>query len=91
MIRPTADRIFIRRAESVKQVGLIQLAPGYYETIHEGEIVAVGPGKLVGDKHRPMTLKVGDKISFGFRACDTFKVNGEELVCIRESDVIGWV
>lgn len=92
MIRPTEDRIFIRRFPPIDQIGSIVLPDIAQETLHEGEVVAVGPGKVLKDGgHRPMALNVGDKISFGFRADDTFKVDGEEFVCIREGDVIGWV
>ncbi len=92
MIHPTEDRIFIRRFPPIDQIGSIVLPDVAQETLHEGEVVAVGPGKSLSDGgHRPMALNVGDKISFGFRADDEFKVNGETLVCIREDDVIGWV
>lgn len=92
MIRPIHDRIFIRRFPEVTKVGMIELAPSAYETLYEGEVVAVGPGKRTkGGGNRPMSIKIGDKISFGFRANDTIKVDGEELVCLREADVIGWI
>lgn len=92
MIRPTEDRIFIRRFDPISQIGSIVLPEIAQETLHEGEVVAVGPGKLRKDGgHRPMSLNIGDKISFGFRADDQFKIDGETFVCIREDDVIGWV
>jgi len=92
MIRPTEDRIYVRRFDPVTKIGSIVLPDIAQETLHEGEVVAVGPGKRLNNGgNRPMTIQVGDKISFGFRANDTFKLDGEELVCIREDDVIGWV
>jgi len=92
MIRPTEDRIYVRRFDPISQIGSIVLPEIAQETLHEGEVVAVGPGKRTKDGgNRPMTLQVGDKISFGFRATDSFKLDGEELLCIREDDVIGWI
>lgn len=91
-IRPTEDRIYVKRFDPITQIGSIVLPEIAQEDLHEGEVVAVGPGKLLKDGgHRPMALKVGDKISFGFRADDKVKFGDIEYVCIREADVIGWV
>lgn len=92
MIHPTADHVFVKRFPPVAQIGSFVLPEVAQETLHEGEVIAVGPGKVLKDGgHRPMAVKAGDRISFGFRADDEFKVGDETLVCIREDDVIGWV
>ena len=58
----------------------------------QGEVLAVGNGKILDDgKVRPMAVKVGDKVLFGKYAGQTVKVEGDELLVMREEDIMGVV
>lgn len=59
------------------------------EKPQQGEIIAVGNGQLSDNGVRPLDVKVGDKVLFGQYAGQTVKVDGEELLIMKESDVLG--
>ena len=89
--RPLHDRVVVRRVESEeKSAGGIIIPDTAKEKPQEGEIVAVGPGardetgKLV-----PLDVKAGERILFGKYAGTEVKVGGEELLIMKESDVLG--
>ena len=92
-IRPLQDRVVVRRTEEEqKSAGGIVLPDSATEKPAQGEVLAVGPGRLLdnGDV-RPVDLKVGDLIVFGKYASNTVKVDGEELLILSENEIYGVV
>lgn len=89
-IRPLHDRIVVRRTqEEQKTAGGILLPGSAQEKPQQGEIVAVGNGQITDNGVRPLDVKVGDTVLFGQYAGQTVKVDGEELLIMKESDVLG--
>ncbi len=89
-IRPLHDRIVIRRMEEERtSAGGIVIPDSATEKPVRGEVVAAGNGKILenGEK-RPLDVKVGDKVLFGKYAGTEIKVEGEELLVMREDDVV---
>tara|TARA_R110001592_G_scaffold215025_2_gene468319 strand:+ start:97762 stop:98052 length:291 start_codon:yes stop_codon:yes gene_type:complete len=93
-IRPLYDRVVVRRKEEEETTAGGILLPGSAkEKPNQGEIVAVGEGKVLdsGDL-RPLTVKVGDKVVFGqYAGGNTIEVDGEELIIMGESEIYGIV
>ena len=92
-IRPLQDRVVVRRTEEEqKTAGGIVLPDSATEKPAQGEVLAVGPGRLLdnGDV-RPVDLKVGDTVVFGKYASNTVKIDGEELLILSESEIYGVV
>ena len=91
--RPLHDRVLVRRIEqSEKTAGGIIIPDTAKEKPMEGEIVAVGPGARGEDGTiTPLDLKAGDKILFGKWSGTEVKVNGEDLLIMKESDILGIV
>ena len=89
--RPLHDRVVVRRVESEeKTAGGIIIPDTAKEKPQEGEIVAVGPGgRDESGKLIPIDLKVGDRILFGKWSGTEVKIDGEELLIMKESDVMG--
>ncbi len=90
-IRPLQDRVVVRRKEEeTKTAGGIVLPGSAAEKPAQGEVLAVGPGRILdnGDK-RPIDLKVGDTVVFGKYASNTVKVNDEELLILSENEIFG--
>ena len=90
-IRPLHDRVVVRRTEEERtSPGGIVLPDSATEKPIQGEVVAVGNGKLLenGDM-RPLDLKKGDKVLFGKYSGTEVKVSGEEVVVMREDDIMG--
>ncbi len=89
-IRPLHDRVVVRRKEEEeKTAGGILLPGSAKEKPNQGEVVAVGNGRVLdsGDV-RPVDVKVGDTVVFGkYAGSDTIEVDGEELVILSESDI----
>ena len=82
--------IVVRRTEEEqKTAGGILLPGSAQEKPQQGEIIAVGNGQLSDNGVRPLDVKVGDKVLFGQYAGQTVKVDGEELLIMKESDVLG--
>jgi chaperonin GroES len=89
-IRPLHDRVIIRRLEEErKSAGGIVIPDSAAEKPIRGEIVAVGNGKILdnGDV-RSLDVKVGDKVLFGKYSGTEIKVEGEDLVVMREDDIM---
>ena len=89
-LQPLADRVIIRpmAKEEVTKGGII-LPDTAKEKPQEGEIIAVGPGRLTEEgKPIKMDVKVGDRVIFAKYAGTEIKVEGEELVILRESDIL---
>ena len=92
-IRPLHDRVIVKRLdeERVTASGIV-IPDAAAEKPDQGEVKAVGNGKIQDDgKVRPMSLKVGDRVLFGKYSGQAFKIDGEELLQMREEDVIGVV
>ncbi len=92
-IRPLHDRVIVRRMEEeTTTAGGIVIPDSATEKPSEGEIVAAGTGKIndSGDV-RPLDVKVGDKILFGKYSGTEVKVEGEDLIVMREEDIMGVV
>ena len=88
-IRPLHDNVVIRRVEKeTKTAGGLILSTSAAEQPAQGEIVAVGNGKVTDNGVRALDVKVGDKVLFGSYAGTTVKVNGEELLIMKESDIL---
>ena len=90
-IRPLHDRVVVRRLEEeTKTAGGIVLPDSATEKPSQGEIIAVGTGKILesGDV-RPLDVKAGDKVLFGQYGGSTVKVDGEELLILSESEIFG--
>ncbi|MBT8138672.1 MAG: co-chaperone GroES [Gammaproteobacteria bacterium] len=89
-IRPLHDRVVVRRKEEEEtSAGGIVLPGSAKEKPNQGEVIAVGSGKVLdnGDT-RPLDVKIGDVIVFGkYAGSDTIEVDGEELVILSESDI----
>ena len=89
-IRPLHDRVIVRRLEEErKTAGGIVIPDTAAEKPVRGEVTAVGNGKILenGDV-RPLDVKIGDKVLFGKYSGTEVKVDGEELVVMREDDVM---
>ena len=89
--RPLHDRVLIRRVESEeKTAGGIIIPDTAKEKPMEGEVVAAGPGARGEDGElQPMDLKAGDRVLFGKWSGTEVKLEGEELIIMKESDVMG--
>lgn len=92
-IRPLHDRVIVKRMEEERKTASgIVIPDAAAEKPDQGEIVAVGNGKIGDDgKVRPMNVKVGDRILFGKYSGQVFKMDGQELLTMREDDIIGVV
>ena len=90
-IRPLHDRAVVRRLEeeTTSACGIV-LPDSATEKPSQGEVLAVGPGKVNenGDV-RPMDVKAGDKIIFGQYSGSTVKIDGEELLILSENEIFG--
>jgi len=90
-IRPLQDRVIVKRVkEEEKTKGGIIIPDTAKEKPIEGEVVAVGSGKVLDDgKIRKMDLKEGDRVLFGKYAGTEVKIEGEEHLILREDDILG--
>ena len=91
--RPLHDRVLVRRVEAeAKTAGGIIIPDTAQEKPQEGEVVAVGSGaKAEAGKITPLDGKAGDRILFGKWSGTEVKVNGEDLLIMKESDILGIV
>ncbi len=89
-LRPLHDRVIIKRLEAeTKSAGGIVIPDTATEKPIKGEVVAVGTGKILEDgKVRPLAVKAGDKVLFGKYSGTEVKVDGEELLVMREDDLV---
>lgn len=89
-IRPLHDRVVVRRKEEEQMTaGGIVLPGSAKEKPNQGEVVAVGTGRVLENgESRPVDVKIGDTVVFGkYAGTDTIEVDGEELIIISESDI----
>ena len=90
-LRPLHDRVIIKRLEEErKSPGGIVIPDSATEKPIKGEVLAVGPGKTTDDgKTQALDVKVGDQVLFGKYSGTEVKVDGEEVVVMREDDIMG--
>ncbi|HQT81508.1 MAG: co-chaperone GroES [Ferrovum sp. 37-45-19] len=90
-IRPLHDRVIVKRLEEERKTASgIVIPDTATEKPDQGEILAVGKGKVSDDGSiRALEVKVGDKVLFGKYSGQTVKVDGEELLVMREEDIMG--
>lgn len=90
-IRPLQDRIIVKRVEEEEKTkGGIIIPDTAKEKPQEGEVKAVGPGKVTDEgKKIPMEVKVGDRVLFSKYAGTEIKLEGEEHLIMREDDILG--
>ncbi|PLY14764.1 MAG: co-chaperone GroES [Sedimenticola sp.] len=90
-IRPLHDRVVIRRMEEERtSAGGIVLPDSATEKPIQGEVVAAGNGKILNSGEvRPLDVKVGDKVLFGKYSGTEVKMGDEELLVMREEDIMG--
>jgi chaperonin GroES len=92
-LRPLADRVIVKRLENeTKTASGIVIPDNAAEKPDQGEVLAVGPGKR-HDKGElsALTVKVGDRVLFGKYSGQTVKMNGEELLVMKEDDLFAVV
>ena len=91
--RPLQDRVLVRRIEEEEKTkGGIIIPDTAKEKPQEGEIIAVGPGaRDESGKLVPLDVKAGDKVLFGKWSGTEVKIDGEELLIMKESDIMGVV
>lgn len=89
--RPLHDRVLVRRVEeATKTAGGIIIPDTATEKPQEGEVIAVGNGVLSDAGERvALDVKAGDKVLFGKWSGTEVKINGEELIIMKESDIMG--
>jgi chaperonin GroES len=89
--RPLHDNVLVKRLDAAEEkVGGIIIPDTAKEKPQEGNVLAVGPGKLQDDgTRRPVGVVVGNKILFGKYAGTEITIDGEELLVLRESDLLG--
>jgi chaperonin GroES len=89
--RPLGDRVLVRRVEEEQKTkGGIIIPDTAKEKPQEGQVIAVGPGaRDDSGKIQPLDLKAGDRILFGKWSGSEIKLDGEDLLIMKESDVLG--
>lgn len=89
--RPLHDRVLVRRVEQeAKTTGGIIIPETAQEKPMEGEVIALGPGARREDgKVQPLDVKTGDRVLFGKWSGTEIKIDGEELMILKEADIMG--
>ena len=92
-LKPLSDRIIVKAvASEEKTAGGILLPDTAKEKPQQGEVLAVGPGRILDNgSTSPMDVKVGDRVYYGKYSGTEVKLNGQELVVLRQDDVLGIV
>lgn len=92
-IRPLYDRVIVKRIEQQRQTASgIVIPDSAAEKPEQGEIIAVGSGKRLSDGTiQPLQVEVGQRVLFGKYAGQTVKVNDEEVLVLREDDILAIV
>jgi chaperonin GroES len=91
LLRPLADHVLVRRCEvEALDLGGIVIPDTAKEKPQEGEILAVGPGRMMDDGyHQPIAVAVGDTVLFGKYVGTEIQLDHEDLLVMRESDLLG--
>ncbi|HTT69272.1 MAG TPA: co-chaperone GroES [Gemmatimonadales bacterium] len=88
-VHPLADRVAIRPLEETEQMrGGLYIPDTAKEKPQQGEIIAVGPGRMEKGQHVPMELKVGDKVLYGKYSGTEVTIEDDTILIIKESDVL---
>ena len=88
-VSPLADRVVVKALEETEQMrGGLYIPDTAKEKPQQGEIVAVGPGRFDEGTRVPMDVKVGDRVLFGKYSGTEVTIDGEQLLILRESDVL---
>ncbi len=92
-VRPLHDRVLIKRIEQQEEIrGGIVIPDTAKEKPQQGEVIAVGGGRILEDGTRlPLDVKVGDQVLFGKYSGTEIKLDGEEYLIMREDDILGIV
>ena len=92
-IKPLADRVVVKALEEAEQMrGGLYIPDTAKEKPQEGEVVAVGPGKLSDDGNRiPMEVSAGDRVLYGQYSGTEVTVDGDQYLILRESDILAVV
>src|SRR5687767_2119914 len=91
-VTPLADRVVVRAMEETEQMrGGLFIPDTAKEKPMQGEVMAIGPGRFEKDKRVPMELKVGDKVLYGKYSGTEVTIDGDQLLILRESDVLAIV
>jgi chaperonin GroES len=86
---PLADRVAIKPMEETTQMrGGLHIPDSAKEKPIQGDVIAVGPGRLEKGERVPMELRVGDRVVYGKYSGSTVELDGEEIILIKEADVI---
>ena len=90
-IRPLHDRLIVKRLEEEEKTkGGIIIPDNAKEKPQQGEVIAVGSGKVLEDgKRQPLEIKKGDKVLFGKYSGTEIKIDGSEYLMMREEDILG--
>jgi len=90
-IRPLHDRVLVRRIDEAEQVrGGIIIPDTAREKPQQGEVIAVGDGKILKDGTRqPLDVRPGDRVLFGKYGGSEVKIDGEEYLILREDEILG--
>ena len=88
-IQPLSDRVVVRPLEEAEQMrGGLYIPDTAKEKPIQGEVIAVGPGRTEKGEKVPMELKVGDRVVYGKYSGTQVELDGEEIILIKEADVI---
>lgn len=91
-IHPLEDRVVIRPADEAAQMrGGLYIPDTAKEKPQQGEVMAVGPGRTEDGKRVPMEVKTGDKVLYGKYSGTEVTIDGEQLLILRESDILAVV
>ena len=89
-IRPLGDKVLVKPSEeAAEKIGSIYVPDSAKEKPQEAEVIAVGTGKWENDKKVPLDVKVGDKILYGKYSGTEIKIDNEEYLILKESDILG--
>jgi chaperonin GroES len=90
-IKPLHDRVIVKRIEEGEQIrGGIIIPDSAKEKPQEGEVIAVGEGKKLDNGERlPLDVKEGDRVLFGKYSSSEIKIDGEDLLIMREEEILG--
>jgi chaperonin GroES len=90
-LRPLGDKVIVKpiEEEEATKAGIVLPDTAEKEKPEKGEVIAVGPGKILDNGHRaPMSVKTGDKILFKKYGPDEFKIDDKEVLIVAEEDIM---
>ncbi len=91
-VAPLADRVVVKAMEEAEQMrGGLYIPDTAKEKPQQGEVIALGPGRTEDGKRVPMEVKTGDKVLYGKYSGTEVTIDGEQLLILRESDILAIV